>query len=199
MNTNVNSMHRVFTVLFCISLIHAATSQVLGIKATNYLTTTRDVNNAFGGGLYLYVEDSTVKFGIALLGDFVQKSDSYDNCLDCITMDVSTYYRNVSFGISSYWKKKIYPNVNFKAGPMINYNFTNGNRQGQHANWIETSESRYLGLGMLLNFQYEELFKLPLNFDVFITPTYLIPLKSESYLYDMSLINLEAGLSYIIK
>lgn len=56
--------------------------------------------------------------------------------------------------------------LKFKSGPSISYNDITNSKVYTPINIIEISNYKSLGLGLLANFQFVEIFLLPLNLDV---------------------------------
>ena len=193
--------------LFSLVLFYSAKCQSIGLRACSVFSDNREINTSLGAGLYVTIEDSLEKFGCVLFVDYLSNNKKFNDCDECITKDIFTSYRNFSFGISALWSKHIYSNTMFKFGLLVNYNIADAKRQGQIANWIETLESNYIGAGVLVNVQFQQLFTLPLNLDIFISPIYLININSETdpsevksdYLNDLQILNIKAGLAYKIK
>lgn len=200
-------MKKIIVTLISIALFHSVNGQNIGLRANTIFSNNREVNTALGGGLYLGIEDSFEKFSCILFGDYLSKKDAFNDCIDCPTKEISTSYRNISFGISGLWSKQIFQKSKFKIGPLVAYSMTDANRQGQIARWVETFNVNSIGTGLLFNLQFQQIFQLPLNFDVFITPTYLINVKSNTnpseiqseYKKNLTVLNLQLGLAYRIK
>ncbi len=197
----------VIVIIICICSIYSAHCQSIGLRANTEFSKNREMNNAFGGGLYFEMDDSLQKFGFISFGDYLNKKGTFNDCIDCPTKEIYTSYQNISFEISGFLIKNISSSAKFKIGALVNYSMTNANRQGQIANWIETFKIKSVGIGPLLTLQFQEVLKLPLNFNLFVYPTYLINIKNETnptgiisdYTNDLTLLNLQIGLAYIIK
>ncbi len=200
-------MKNLIAIIICSSSIYSACCQSIGLKANTQFSANNETNNAFGGGLYININDFSRKIECVLYCDYLIKKNEFKNCAECPTKEVSSSYQNLSIGISGLWVNTIQSNVKFKMGPALSYNNLVASRQGQIANWIETFKANYIGTGLLTNIQFQQIFKLPLNFEIFIFPAYLINIKNETkptgikseYAGNQKLLNMQLGLSYIIK
>jgi len=200
-------LKRVILTLSLIILFSTANCQSIGINGSTLISINDELKNAFGIGVYINIEDSLEQFGVILFFDYQYKNDDFNNCAECPTKDAQTSFQNLSLGLSGIWINKLNSKVKFKFGPLVNYNNTEVNRSGKIATWGETIKSNSIGCGLLINLSIQQIFKLPLNFDVFINPAYSfntnnktcpVDLKS-AYLNDMSILNFKIGLSYKIK
>lgn len=190
-----------------IALFYSVNGQNIGLRANTIFSGNREMNTAFGGGIYLGMEDSLKKLGFIIFGDYLNKKNVFEDCIDCPTKEISTSYKNFSVGISGIWINEINSKTIFKMGPLLNYSMTNANRQGQIARWVETFNVNSIGTGFLFNMQFQSIFQLPINFDIYITPTYLINVKNNinpsgiqsEYTKNLTVLNLQIGLAYRIK
>jgi hypothetical protein len=200
-------MKKIILTLISIAFYHSANCQSIGLRTGAIFSGNKEMNAAIGSGLYLAPYDSLEKFSYILFGDYLSKKDAFNDCADCPTKEISTSYRNFSFGVSGLWSNRIFQKSKVKIGPLFSYNITDANRQGQNTNWIETYKIKSLGAGILFNLQFRRVFKLPLSFDFFFTPLYLIHIKKiidpigakSDYTRNLTVLNLQFGLSYIIK
>lgn len=198
-------MKRTFVLIILTCLLFSAYCQNIGLRANIGFSENKEMNTAFGGGLYLNIDNDSLKmFDYILFGDYMSRKNTFNDCLEYPTPDISTSYKKLSFGLSGLLNNKIHANSRLKIGPSLSYNTLIANRQGQIANWIETFKAKYFGTGLLANIQLQQIFKLPINFDIFISSFYLINIKDNSnptgiksdYSDNLVILNLRFGLSY---
>ena len=101
----------------------------------------------------------------------------------------------------------VYKTLKIKIGPLISYGKTITEEQGISLGWIRSLSVKYLGLGVLSDMQINYLFRTPLSLHLFVSPEYLFRLKSETnggsmsrnYDKDLEVLNVQLGISYLVK
>ncbi len=91
-----------------------------------------------------------------------------------------------------------------KTGLGCSYNSVNATIGGVNANWDNIYKSQYIGIAQSFNLTFYNILKNKINFDIFVTPTYLINInkngnnKNRESLYskDLLFLNTQLGISY---
>lgn len=201
-------MKHAFILAVVLGLSLSTYCQNIGLRVNVGFSENKEMNATIGGGFYVSTGDSVLKmFDFVMYGDYMVKKSSSDNCLECPTVDVSAAFKELSIGTGALLVGKIHTKTRLKAGPILSYNNVMATRQGQTANWIETFNAHFVGAGFLVNLQQQEVFNLPINFDTFISSSYLINVGNRSnpvdtrsaYSGNLLSLNLQIGLSYRIK
>jgi hypothetical protein len=194
-------MMKLFTSIFAsIFLFQTNFGQNIGIRSNIEFSDNEKINFALGGGSYLNINDFSEKIELLFFTDY------YSNKKQLPSQEMITTYRLYSFGVSSLYKFSLSKYSNFKLGPSISYDLMDASEAGMVFNWIRTYDSKSIGVGLISNFQFPQVKKLPINFDIFITPTYLINIKNDTsplgnksdFLENQKIVNVQLGISYII-
>jgi len=171
------------------------------------LSDQSDHNGSFGGGLYATLSDSLDRLSFILYSDMIRKNGAFDNCLDCPTKEITTYFLGLSFGAGVLYSLELHRKIKFKIGPLVSYSAVIGDRQATTTNWIETYTAKGIGTGVICNVRYRPLSKLPVCFDIFLNPMYLVNLSGDTdptgsgstYLENSVQFSLHLGLSYLFE
>ncbi len=194
-------MKRLFVVIICICSIYSASCQNIGLRTNTEISENKKINTAIGGGLYLNINDFSEKVEVLFSTDyFIKEKELKED-------DLISYYNSLIFGVNGFYVLSIRKNLKTKIGPLLSYNLTNATDRGIVSRWINTYKAKYIGIGITGNIQFKKIFKLPINFDIFVYPTYLINIKNENdptgvksyYADNLKIFNVQLGLSYIIK
>lgn len=177
-------------------LVQFSFAQNIGLRSNIEFSDNKIINTTFGGGLYLNINDFSKNIELLLYTDLYPTKKQ-------ITQEMYTTYRHYCFGVSSLYKFKVSERSALKLGPSISYDLINASEVGIFGNWVQNN-SKSIGLGIVGNFQFQQLFKLPLNFDVFITPSYLINFKNNTtlqgkksdFLENLKIVTIQLGFSY---
>jgi len=193
---------KLFTSIFAfIFLFQTNFGQNIGIRSNIEFSDNEKINFTFGGGLYLNINDFSENIELLIYTDY------YSNKKQFPSQEMQTTYHRYSIGISSLYKFTLSKFSDFKLGPSISYDLMDASEAGLVYNWIRSYDSKSIGLGLICNFQFPQIKKLPINFDIFITPTYLIKIKNEknqyfdksNFLENQMIVNVQLGISYLIK
>ena len=174
--------------------------QNIGIRSNVEFSDNEKINFTLGGGLYLNINDFSEKIELLFYTDYHSNKKQFPY------QEMLTTYRHYSIGISSLYKFSLSKYSYFKLGPSISYDLIKASEAGLFYNWLRTYYSKSLGVGVVFNFQFPQIKKLPINFHIFITPTYLINIKNETsplgnksdFLENQKIVNIQLGFSYII-
>lgn len=194
---------RIFSVFLFLFILQKAFSQSIGMKVNSEFSNETLMNNGKGIGIYLNLNDFDDKLELLFSIDYIKANKFF--VIDDITK-LSYNGKSEKKGISStlVYVINIKEKLKFKSGPSISYNDITNSKVYTPINIIEISNYKSLGLGLLANFQFVEIFQLPLNLDVFITPIHLLNLSiktdpsnlQNNQNRNFSLINSQIGLSF---
>ena len=179
--------------------------QNIGLRTGVEYSDNSFVNNSLGFGGYLNIEGIYKHMELLFSYDYFENEiDVNDNFNITKYGFVSTNYKH-SLSSSILFAIPLKERIKIKTGANFKYCVLNATDSYYPINIVRTFKSSYVGLGGVINFQFTEIFNIrPLNFDIFITPEYLINLKEESnplyatteYSSNLKLLNLQMGLSY---
>jgi hypothetical protein len=171
-------MTKLILIVFLVFLSNIAFSQSIGLRANYELSEFREMNNSFGYGLYIDIDDFSDKHSVLLFSDFVFSNKEFNNCSEFITSDVNSLYQNFSVGAGFNWIKLI-NNLKLKIGPSLGYYVINVSQSGQISNWIESKKLKKMGAGINGNIELQEIFNSDFKLDLFISPIYLVHISND--------------------
>ena len=156
---------RIFSVFLFLFILQKAFSQSIGMKVNSEFSNETLMNNGKGIGIYLNLNDFDDKLELLFSIDYIKANKIF--VIDDITK-LSYNGKSEKKGISStlVYVINIKEKLKFKSGPSISYNDITNSKVYTPINIIEISNYKSLGLGLLANFQFVEIFLLPLNLDV---------------------------------
>ena len=155
-------MKKLILIIVLISITFFVYSQHIGIRVDKELSDVKIINNSFGFGIYIIIDDFSEKIETIFSFDFNKVFEP--------KYLISSYQR-ISFGLSCLYVIPIKEKLIFKTGLGINYNMVEGYDNGIFA---AIYYAKFIGIEFLTNLHFKKIFNLPLNFDLFITPNYLI-------------------------
>ncbi len=200
-------MKKLFVIIINILLIHPSYSQNIGLRVNAEFSDIKSINNSLGGGLYFNINDFSKKIEVLFSFDFTKNKKDFSDKNPPLNSGVIRSFNKPFFSVSPLYVLPIKEKIKTKIGPVFNYNSIDADNNYYPLNIINSYKSKYIGLGLIANIQFQQIFKLPLNFDTFVFPSYLINIKNESdptgikseYADNLKIFNIQFGLSYIIK
>jgi len=190
-------------ILFLIFITYIVYCQHIGIRANKELCEEERINNSLGLGIYINIDDFSEKIEAILSFDCYKLHKEYEDD------DFQTYYGRKSIGLSFLYVIPIKEKLQFKTGLSTSYDMVNGSDGGIFTNWIHGYNAKFIGIEILLNLHLKNIFNFPLNFDLFITPDYLINIYNNDenknsiskFYYDdnLKILQFQIGLTYKIK
>ena len=194
-------MKRILVLITLTCLLYSAYCQNVGLRGNMVFSDNRKINNAIGFGGYLNINDFSEKIELLFSLDYNFNNKQFpDEALE-------TTYNRFYFSTNGLYNLSLSEKSKIKIGPGMNYSSINASDGGIILQWINTYKSKYIGTELLTNIHFQEIFKLPINFDIFITPTYLINIQNNNdpknvesdYSENLKILNMQLGLSYKIK
>jgi len=192
---------RITTIIVCISFFYSAQCQNFGLRGNMEFSNTQRINNAKGVGVYFDLADSSKKIELLFSGDYCKYKKIFSE--KGFESDYLRYYFSINCFYVLYRSQKL----KIRIGTFLNHSTIDAGDDGLISTWINSYKSKYVGTGLTCNLQFQKIFNLPINFDIFASPTYLINIKNESnptgikseYADNLKILNMQFGLSYIIK
>jgi len=196
-------MKKIFTVSLCVLLIQLSFGQNIGLRVNTEFSDNRKINNSLGVGGYLNINNFSKKVELIFSLDFNRNSKKF------LDEEFKSTYTRFYFTAGGMYVFSLKEKTKIKIGPSFSYNVINATDGGLISNWINPYKTKSIGTELMTNIHFQEIFKLPINFDIFITPTYLINIKNENnlssmetgsdYSENLKILNIQMGLSYKIK
>lgn len=190
--------HLLSFLLACISILPVA-GQTIGLKCNTGFSSLEQTDYETGAGIFIGINDFSKRVEVLFSMDF-NKSTTY------IKDDKESSYTRNYFSATGLYVFPVSEKMKFKTGISISHENIHLTQSGVVSNWIQDYYSKYLGLGVMTNLQFQKIFNLPLNFDVFLTPAWLknIHMNQEPYYShnfnenDLFVLNVQVGLAYVI-
>lgn len=189
-------MKRFLLVAGFLVLTHWSQGQTVGFRAIAETADNSIADKAFGLGAYVSFNNSSDKFEVMIHGDYVRKKDKLSESGGTIYN-----YQRRAVGVAGLYRFALADKISFKLGPDFSYNWIEASRRGVMLPFITDYDANYTGLGVMTNLHFEQVFKLPINLELFATPNYLIRSKAEKYrnaFKSIKQLNLQVGVSYPI-
>lgn len=178
--------------------------QNVGLRTGVEFSNNKFINNSIGFGSYLNIEGIYKQMELLFSYDYSENEIDVIENLKTNHGFISTNNKH-SLSSSILFAFPLKERMKIKMGANFNYHILNATDSYYPNNIVRTFKSNFVGLGGLINFQFSEIFKIrPLNFDIFISPHYLIHVKTEKdpsitkseYSSNIKVLNLQLGLSY---
>jgi hypothetical protein len=193
-------MKKLFSFIILIFWGHFAICQNFGFRGNLELSHNKIINNAHGFGGFVNFRDFSEDIELLISLDY----NTYNKQIP--DEDLKTTYNRLFFSINGLYNLSLLKKLKLKIGPGISYHITNASDRGIILRWINTYKAKFIGAELVTNFHFPKVLELPINFDIFITPAYLINIESTSnplsiksdYSGNREILNLQIGLSYNI-
>lgn len=193
-------MKYLLSIVLFICFFIPALGQNIGIKANTGLSTLSDLEFEAGIGVYVDLNDFSDKVEVLFSFDYNSMSEftreNYvSNCERAFVTAAGLYVIPIS------------GKLKFKPGLALSHENLRAIETGQPFSVVNTYYAKHLGISAMTNLQFQKIFDWPLNFDIFLTPTYLINininnykgLSREEYSKEYFVLNFQVGLSYVVK
>jgi len=204
-HTIIKEMKKLIFLLLIVLFNQTVYGQNIGLRTGVDYSNNKFINSSIGFGSYLNIEGVYKQMELLFSFDYSENEiDVSENFNSSINGFVSTNYKH-SLSSSILFAIPLKERIKIKMGANFNYHVLKATDSYYPNNIVRTFKSSYVGLGGLINFQFSEIFKIrPLNFDIFISPEYLINVNTErdppntttEYSSNIKLLNLQLGLSY---
>jgi len=179
-------------------LLYAAHSQNAGIRLTSEFSDNKIVNYSTGFGGYLNIDGFSDHFELMFSLDYNKNDRRWEDS------EIQTTYSRYNFSMKGMYVHPFTEKLKLKTGPGMCYSKLNYTYGGLGANWIETGKGKTLGAEWMANLYLEDVFKLPLNLELFITPSYMFNLEMPvdptlavaNLKKGLIIVNLQFGISY---
>lgn len=156
-------------------LVELLAGQSFGVRTTAIFSGSDVHTRSFGYGLHVNIVLAG-KLEAIMFGDYTFKND------ELIKSDWS-YVDNKrhAVGAGILYNFVLGDRIDFKIGPDLSYNWINALRRGADTGWWQYLDADYLEFGIINNIRWREAFKLPVNFEFFITPNFLRKVRNGEY------------------
>jgi len=192
-------MKYLLSFLLSLVLFLPIAAQTIGLKCNTAFSSLEQSEYETGAAVFVGINDFSEKVEVLFSVDF-NKSNTV------IKDGKERSYTRTFFNATGLYVLPIAEKLKFKTGISITHENIHMTQRGAVSNWIQDYYSKYLGVGIASNLQFQKIFKLPLNFDVFVTPSWLKnihverePFKSNyknaNYLF---VLNVQLGVAYVI-
>jgi len=179
---------------------HSSNGQDIGLRANTEFSDNKKINNAFGFGGYVNINDFSKKIELLFSLDYNKNNKIFQD------EDFRAKYTRFYFSTNCMYVFILSEKIKLKTGPSLSYNVLKASDEGIYVNWIHPYKTKAIGTGVVVNIQFHDLFNIPISFDIYFTPTYLINIKKDTdlisnttgsdYSENLKILNLEFGLSY---
>lgn len=194
-------MKRIFVLINLTCSLYSAYCQNIGFRGNTVFSDNRKINNAIGFGGYLNINGFSEKIELLFSLDYNFNNKQFPD------EGLATTYNRFYFSVNGLYGLSLAEKSKIKIGLGMNYATINASDGGIILQWINTYKSKYIGTELLTNVHFQEIFKLPINFDIFVTPTYLINIQNKNdsqnvesdYSENLKILNVQLGISYRIK
>ncbi len=200
-------MKKLLVIIICCCSIYSAFCQNIGLRANAEFSDIKWINNSLGGGIYININEISKKIEIMFSFDFTKREKNFPDKNSSLKSGVISSFHKRTFAVSPLYVLLSKEKIKTKIGPLFNYNSINAGDNYYPINIVNSYKSQYIGVGLTGNIQFQEVFNLPINFDIFVSPIYLINIKNENdptgvksdYASNLKILNIQFGLSYTIK
>ena len=195
-------MKKLICILFIIGVSGYGYAQNFGLRFNSSLSPAKRINQIYGGGVFVNLNDYSDNVELLLSADLTRGKKKLNS--DSLNSD----YQNFQIALSALRPVSLSKDLDLKIGPKLSYINTFTIDQKNGSSLINYYQSRYFAAGLVLDLQYQGVFGLPLNIDLFISPDYLINAKnnfsppgfvSDYSTKNLSIFNFQFGLSYSLK
>ena len=192
-------MKYTLSILTLCGFLLTASGQNTGMKVNSGIYSVNGPVFETGFGVYVVLNDFSDKVEVLFSFDYnkaeISREDFISNC--------ERFY----FTAAGLYVFPVTEKLKFKPGLAISHENMRAIEGGDPSNWVSTYYAKHLGIGLMTNLQFQRIFKLPLNFDIFLTPTYLVNINvdnyptrtNETYSTDLFVLNFQLGLAYVVK
>jgi hypothetical protein len=193
-------MIRILVIITFLYSFQSSYGQNFGLRGNIEFSNSERINNAIGGGLYLDITDSSKKIELLFSGDYCKYKKTFSD--KGFESDYLRYY----FSINCFYVFHRSEKSKIRIGAFLNHSTIDAGDNFMYGT-INAYKSKFIGTGLTGNLEFKKVFKLPINFDIFVSPTYLINIKNENdptgiksdYSKNLIILNVQLGISYAMK